>query len=136
MSKATYDGAFDAAFWAAVTTRIPTRQTSRSWALAAQYSGAVLMDRLLPLLNVCRSSGSMSRAVNPNLRLQASEPLKVRSAGLLILSLTLGSQALLHIARSRPFLQTVHLDLVANFEGRQGNKGGLQLGHEVIRLAG
>ena len=67
---------------------------------------------------------------------QTCQPLKVRFAGLLESTLTVGIQASLHAAPPGPLLQTVKLDLMPDFEIGQGRERDLQLRQEVIRIGG
>jgi len=67
----------------------------------------------------------MRRTSSLNLLLQDGQPLKVRGAGSLIFALTISPQAVPNLARSRPLLETVHLDLVPQFEPGQGRKRAL-----------
>src|SRR4051812_24036639 len=68
--------------------------------------------------------------------LQAREVPEERLTGVLVKLLKLGPMALLVLLRSRPLLQTVSRDLVANLQVGQRRKGVLQRWQEVVRVEG
>jgi len=63
---------------------------------------------------------------------QTCQPLKVRFAGLLESTLTVGIQAALYPVLPGPLLQTVKLDLMPDFEVGQGSEHNLQLRQESV----